>query len=233
MFWLGGAPALLALYVRTKVPESQAWKQHRARSLDEIWNEVRQFVKPLAYLFVMMTLFMFLSHGTQDLYPDFLKTAHGASQGQATEIAIIYNVGAVIGAILFGHLSQKIGRRYAIVAALALCLAVIPFWAFGATLFALAAAATLLQVGVQGAWGIIPAHLNELAPDRARGLIPGFAYQMGILFASPVNSIEYRLRDRVGYQWALAGFEIANIILLAIVVLLGRERHGRSFIAED
>jgi len=94
----------------------------------------------------------------------------------------------------------------------------------------LAVGAFLMQVGVQGAWGVVPAHINELAPDRARGLVPGLAYQLGVLLGAPVNSIEYKLRDHVGYQWALAGFEAANIVVLSVVLLLGHEKRGKSFV---
>ena len=116
------------------------------------------------------------------------------------------------------------------VAALALSLLVIPFWAFGWTPIVLAAGAFVMQMGVQGAWGIIPAHLTEVSPDSARGLIPGLAYQLGILFASPTNSIEYALQHHFGYAWAIAGFEIANIVLLTTVILLGKEQKGKQFV---
>src|SRR5262249_18030640 len=124
--------------------------------------------------------------GTQDLYPDFLKVQHKIAATTVADVAIFYNVGAIIGAIIFGYCSERIGRRYSMLAALSLSLAVIPVWAFSSGLYRLAIGAFLMQVGVQGAWGIIPAHLNELAPDAARGLVPGLAYQLGILFASPV-----------------------------------------------
>jgi SHS family lactate transporter-like MFS transporter len=106
----------------------------------------------------------------------------------------------------------------------------VPMWAFGGRLAILAIGAVLMQVGVQGAWGVIPVHLNELAADAARGLMPGLAYQLGILFASPTNSIQYALRDRVGYQWAIAGFEIITILTLATLLWGGSEAHGRSFV---
>src|SRR6185369_8857658 len=175
------------------------------------------------------TLMMFLSHGTQDLYPDFLKSEHHISPAHVSYIAMLYNVGAIIGAILFGQLSEHAGRRKAMIAALALALVVIPFWAFGWTPIILAIGAFIMQMGVQGAWGIIPAHLVEVSPDSARGLVPGFAYQLGILFAAPTNTIEYALRDKFGYQRALAGFEVATIVLLAIVVWLGSEEKGKQF----
>jgi SHS family lactate transporter-like MFS transporter len=143
---------------------------------------------------------------------------------------IWYNLGAVVGAILFGHLSEALGRRRSMICALILSLATIPAWAFAGPLLIIAAAAFLMQAGVQGAWGVIPAHLNELSPDQTRGLLPGLAYQLGILIAAPVNSIEYVLRNHFGYSWALAGFESVNIILLIVVLSLGTERKGRQFL---
>jgi SHS family lactate transporter-like MFS transporter len=233
MFWLGALPALLALYIRTKVPESAAWKEHRVASFGELLRAVRTKSGLFAYLVLLMTFMMFLSHGTQDLYPDFLKHAHGIPATTVPYVAMLYNIGAVLGAIIFGQLSQKIGRRYSMLVALVVSLLVVPMWAFGGSLVVLAAGAFLMQVGVQGAWGIIPIHLNELAPDSVRGLMPGLAYQFGILFASPTNTIEDALRDRFGYAWALAGFEVVVMVVLAVVLLLGREEHGRSFHSGD
>ena len=229
MFWAGGVPALLAFYIRSKVRESEAWHQHRAASFREIVSTTALHWKTLAFLVLMMTLFMFLSHGTQDLYPHFLKTMHHMSSSTVSYVAIVYNIGAVLGAILFGHFSERLGRRRAIICALFLSLIVIPAWAFGESLTVLVVGAFLMQVGVQGAWGIVPAHLNELSPDNVRGLMPGLAYQLGILLAAPTNNIEYALRDRWGYKWALAGFEIATILTLGFIVLVGEEKKGQSF----
>ena len=233
MFWIGGAPALLALYIRSKVKESEAWKQHRVPTVGAILKTASGHWKIFSYLVLMMTLMMFLSHGTQDLYPDFLKTVHKFTPAVVSNLAILYNIGAVTGALIFGHLSEKFGRRRSMTAALTLCLAVIPLWSFGSTLLVLALGAFLMQVGVQGSWGIIPAHLNELSPDSVRGLMPGFAYQMGILFAAGTNSIQYFLRVHFGYSWALAGFEIVSIVLMMIVLALGMEKKGRSFTLES
>ena len=230
MFWVGALPALLALYIRTKVPESEAWKQHKAASTGQVLCVVAKEWKRFGYLVVLMTFMMFLSHGTQDLFPDFLKEVHKFSGVAVANTAMIYNVGAVVGAILFGYLSQAAGRRKGMIAALALSLAVIPFWAFWATSWWVVVAALLMQMGVQGAWGVIPVHLNELSADAARGLMPGLAYQLGILIASPTNSIQFALRDHVGYRWAIAGFEIVTILTLTILLLAGSEAHGRSFV---
>lgn len=229
MFWIGGVPALLALYIRLRVKESEAWQQHRAPTVRAILRTARGHWKIFLYLVLMMTLMMFFSHGTQDLYPDFLKTTRGLSLSVVSNIVILLNIGAVVGAITFGHISEKLGRRHSMIAAIMVCLLVLPVWAFVGALPAIAISAFLMHVGVQGSWGIIPAHLNELSPDETRGLMPGFAYQLGILFAAPVNNIVYALREWIGYSWALAAFQITNIFLLVIVLVLGTERKGRNF----
>ncbi len=229
MFWVGGIPALLALYIRAKVPESEAWKQHRAPTTNAILRTVTEQWKIFSYLVLLMTLMLFLSHGTQDLYPDFLKTARRFTAASVSYIAIFYNVGAVLGAVVFGQLSEDWGRRRSMIAALLMALCMIPAWAFGHSWFVLALGAFLLQVGVQGAWGIIPAHLNELSPDAVRGIMPGVAYQLGILLAAGTNTLEYALRDKLGYPWALSTFEVANIFILVAVVALGSENKGKSF----
>ena len=230
MFWIGGAPALLALYIRSKVRESEAWQQHRVPTVGAIMRTAGKHWGVFLYLVLLMTLMMFLSHGTQDLYPDFLKSARGFRGEVVADVVILYNVGAILGAIVFGHASETMGRRRTMIAAMGLSLAMIPAWAFGGSLAVLALGAFLMQVGVQGAWGIIPAHINELAPDGARGLMPGFAYQLGILIAAPVNNIVYALRGPLGYGRALAVFEVTNIVLLATIVWLGSEKKGKNFV---
>ncbi len=230
MFWLGGIPAFLALYISAKVPESEAWRRHRKSSTGEVLKAVGQQWKLCAYLLLLMTFMMFLSHGTQDLYPDFLQSQHHVGVAVVSYIVILGNIGALLGGIIFGEFSNSKGRRLSLIAALLLSLAVIPLWAFGTSLTALAVGAFLMQVGVQGAWGIIPAHLSELSADSTRGLVPGLAYQMGIVLAARTPVAEYGLRNRVGYSWALAGFEIFTIVVLGIIVAFGPERRGRSFI---
>ncbi len=230
MFWVGLAPALLTLYITSKASESEAWKQHRVPSMGAIVQIVLDHRRSFAYLLLMLTLMTCLSHGTQDLYPDFLKTAHGISPSVVAYVAMFYNLGAVMGAIMFGHISERLGRRRAIIVALALSLVMIPAWAFGVSITTLATGAFLMQVGVQGAWGIMPAHLNELSPDAVRSLFPGFVYQLGVLFGSPTNTIEYAIRNKLGYEWAMTVFECATIVLLMIVFALGSERKGKSFL---
>jgi len=145
---------------------------------------------------------------------------------------MFYNVGAVVGAIIFGLLSERIGRRYSMLCALAVSLVIMPAWAFGSTLAVLAIGAFIMQLGVQGAWGIIPVHLNELAPDAVRGLLPGFTYQIGILLAASTPRIEFALADRIGYAWALTAFELGVIAVLSVTLIFGSERRGRSFVRE-
>jgi SHS family lactate transporter-like MFS transporter len=229
MFWLGGLPALLAFYISARVPESEAWKQHRAPSTGAVLRIVATQWKSFLYLVLLMTFMMFLSHGTQDLYPDFLGSVHKLSPAMQSYMAILYNIGAITGAIIFGQLSERLGRRVTMICSMTLALLVIPLWAFGNTIAVLAIGAFLMQAGVQGAWGIIPVHLSELSADETRGLVPGLAYQLGILIAAPTNSVEFMLREHVGYQWALAGFEIVTIAVLIVTIALGKERKGRSF----
>ena len=190
------------------------------------------------YLLLMMSVMLCLSHGTQDLYPDFLKSIPGIAAktifGMKTlyGIPILYNIGAIVGALIFGHLSQNVGRRNAIMLALVISLVSIPAWAFGTSLVVLVMGSYLMQTGVQGAFGVIPAHLNELSPDAVRSLFPGFVYQLGVLIASPATAVEFVLRDHFGYPWALTMFEATVIVLMIVIFWFGPEARDRSFLRE-
>ena len=236
MFVVGSLLAALIIVLTYLSPESEAWKQHRMGSIANLFKTLFQNMKSFSYLLLVMVVMSCLSHGTQDLYPDFLKTlpqiAHASVFGMKPlyGIPILYNIGAILGAIAVGALSEKIGRRYAIILALILSLLSIPAWAFGGTVMTLVLGSYLMQTGVQGAFGVIPAHLNELSPDAVRSLFPGFVYQLGVLIASPAVSIEFLLRDHFGYPWALTLFESVVIVLLIIIFALGPERRGKSFL---
>lgn len=229
MFYVGMGLAAITVLITLRAPESEAWQEHRLPSIAGLFRVALQHGKSFLYLLLLMTVMTNLSHGSQDLYPDFLKTAYHASRNTTSYIAICYNIGAILGALFFGQISERIGRRRSILCGLALSLASIPAWAFGHTLAWLVAGSFVMQAGVQGAFGVLPAHLNELSPDAVRGLFPGFVYQLGVLLGSPGVSVEYWLRDSLGYRWALTAFELVVICLLIVIYILGPEKKGKDF----
>ena len=186
------------------------------------------------YLAVMMMGFNLFSHGTQDLYPTFLK-ARGFGTGQVGLATAIGNVGAIFGGVIMGAWSERLGRRWAIIAAAAASLVLIPLWAFSHTLVLLAAGAFVMQAAVQGAWGVVPAHLNELAPSDARGAFPGYVYQMGNLLASGLIVGQATLAKTHGgdYGFALAIVAGAVAVLLILIVGFGPERRGVDLAVEQ
>ena len=184
MFMVGVIPALLVLYIRRNVPESPSWSKEAAIESGGTISVLKSHWRLGIYAVVLMTAFNFFSHGTQDLYPTFLQVEHKLSPHAVGIIAVIYNIGAICGGILFGTLSERFGRRRCIIIAALLSLPVIPLWAFSDSPAMLAIGAFLMQFAVQGAWGVVPVHLNELSPDTARGTFPGFVYQLGNLIAS-------------------------------------------------
>jgi SHS family lactate transporter-like MFS transporter len=227
--FLGGLIIAALVAVLTVLsPESQAWKNSRPGSLLQMARVLLRHKKDFAYLVLLMSAMTSLSHGTQDLYPDFLKTVHGFSGAVISNLAILYSVGAIVGSLVIGHFSEKLGRRKSIMLALAISLAAMPAWAFGSSLLALAAGSFVMQFGVQGVFGVIPAHLNELSPASVRSLFPGIVYQLGMLLGAPAVGIEYALRRGVGYGWALTLFELCTIVALFLIVGFGPERRGRD-----
>jgi SHS family lactate transporter-like MFS transporter len=237
MFFVGTVLALTIVVLAIFAPESKAWQVNRVASLGEIFRTLWAHKAALAYLILLMAGMNSLSHGTQDLYPDFLKTlpwmtgATVLGMKAMSGIPVLYNIGAVIGALCVGALSQRIGRRYAMIGALVLCMLSMPLWAFGGSVLSIVIGSYLMQTGVQGAFGVIPAHLNELAPDAIRGLFPGFVYQLGVLCASPILPLQNVLQVHFGYPWALCSFETLNILLLMVLFIFGPEKHGKSFTA--
>lgn len=235
MFVVGLILTLFIVGLTIVAPESESWKLHRTPSLKKIFTTLFHHVGVFAYLLLVMAVMTCLSHGTQDLYPDFLKSIPGMP-GQKLlgmrmlyGIPIVYNIGAILGAVLFGHISERIGRRRSIMLALVVSLLSIPAWAFGSSLLPLVLGSYFMQIGVQGAFGVIPAHLNELSPDAVRGLFPGFVYQLGVLIGSPAVSVEFILRNHLGYPWALAAFESCVIVALLFIFGFGPEQLGRNF----
>ncbi|MGH6801408.1 MAG: MFS transporter, partial [Methylocella sp.] len=194
-------------------------------------NALRANAPRFVYAVALMTAFNFLSHGTQDLYPTFLQLQHNFSQHTVGLIAIFYNIGAILGGLLFGALSQRIGRRRAILIAALLTLPLIPVWAYGAGPVTLAVGAFLMQFAVQGAWGVVPAHLNELSPEDLRGTFPGFAYQLGNLLASANATVQAGIAEANGGNYAFALATVAAIVAvtLAVLALFGIEAHGVEF----
>jgi SHS family lactate transporter-like MFS transporter len=238
VFFVGAPVAVLIAFLTLLAPESEAWKQHRPASMKQIFGSLLEHRGMFLYLLLMMSVLLCLSHGAQDLYPDFLKSIPGIAaksifgMKSLYGIPILFNIGAIFGAISFGHLSQKIGRRNAIMLALTMALLSIPAWAFGSSLGVLVAGSTLIMIGVQGAFGVIPAHLNELSPDIVRSLFPGIVYQLGTLLASPATAVEFILRDHFGYSWALTLFETGSILLMILIFWFGPEARNRSFLRE-
>jgi SHS family lactate transporter-like MFS transporter len=226
---VGFALAIVISLLALRAPESSAWQLHHKSSIGGMFRVLWENRVGFAYLLLVMTVMSCLSHGTQDLYPDFLKSAHGFARSQVSHLAIFYNLCAIAASPLFGNLSESLGRRRTIIAALCVAILALRPWVFGATPLTLAFGACLMQFGVQGAFGVIPAHLNELAPNAVRSLFPGFVYQLGVLVASPAVSIEYALQKRMGYSWALTLFETVVILSLIVIFSLGREEKGREF----
>jgi MFS transporter, SHS family, lactate transporter len=225
MFFIGGAPALLTLYIRSKVPESKAWERMRPAA-GEIAKAIRRHLGLFAYLVLLMTMMNLVSHGTQDLYPTFLEKGRGLAPRTVAMVAIIYNVGALAGGLTFGWLSDRWGRRRAMVTAVLIGVMVVPLWIYPQSIVLLTVGAFLMQFMVQGAWGTIPAHLVELSPSAVRGLFSGLAYQLGVLFASNAAFVEALIAQHLGYATALAIVASTVLTLDAIVIALGHERKG-------
>ena len=239
MFFAGFPLALLIVVFTLYAPESAAWQINKTTSVKKIFNTLFAHKAIFGYLLLLMIAMNSLSHGTQDLYPDFLKTlpwlrgARILGMKANLGIPVLYNIGAVAGALGVGALSQRVGRRFAMMLALGLSLLAMPLWAFGGSVLAIVLGAYLMQTGVQGAFGVVPAHLNELAPPAIRGLFPGFVYQLGVLFAALVLPLENTLRIHFGYPWALCSFETVNIVALLLLFGFGPEKLGRSFIQSE
>jgi MFS transporter, SHS family, lactate transporter len=238
LFALSVIPALLSLLIRTRVRESEVWRDSRQRMRmsnssfrDVLLNPV--VLRRFGYLILLMTAFNWMSHGTQDVYPTFLEATHdggaGLSVATATWIAVLYNVGAMIGGIVFGTLSERFGRRYTIAFCAVLGLPIVPLFAISRTAGFLVLGSFLMQVVVQGAWGVIPAHLTEMSPDTIRGFYPGVTYQLGNCLAAFNLPIQQSLAASHGYPFALVATIVPVLIAVAVLTLLGKEAKGIEF----
>jgi len=232
MFIISSASALLVLYIRFGVHESPAWVagvvQRSVSAGTLLWAAVQDHFPMLVYLVLLMACFNAFSHGSQDLYPTFLQVQHGFSTATTGTIAIVMNLGALAGGISFGALSEHLGRRRAIALAAFLSLPMIPLWAYSHTAVMLAVGAFLMQFMVQGAWGIVPAHLNELSPPSVRAVLPGFAYQLGNLAMAKMAPVQAGFAESRGGDYAhILAWTLALVaVVLIIVTVLGPERRS-------
>ena len=229
MFFIGGLPALVTLFIRSKVKETAAWKANKAKDWKEYGSAVKKHWKLFLYLVLLMAMMNLISHGTQDLYPTFLQKQKNFSPHETAVITMISMVGAIIGGLFFGYLSDLYGRKKMMATAVILALVLIPLWllAGGSVLIALGAFG--MQFMVQGAWGIIPAHINELSPGPLRGFFPGFAYQLGVLIASAIPFVEAVVAEKLGYATAMEIMAGTVLVIGAIVILAGPEAKGIHF----
>jgi SHS family lactate transporter-like MFS transporter len=239
MFMIGALPALLAFYLRFKVEESPVWlaaKQRRAidgsslRASFDLKGLVK-YLPSFLFLVVLMTAFNSFSHGTQDLYPTFLQRDLGLAAGHVGLLVVIGNIGALLGGICWGAASEKLGRKGAIIGAALLALPMIPLWAWSHSVVALAAGGFLMQFMVQGAWGIIPAHLNELSPGPVRAIFPGFAYQLGNLISSRNSVFQVMLAGRYSggmLKLVLSGTVVVVALAVAGITALGQQKTGAT-----
>jgi MFS transporter, SHS family, lactate transporter len=230
MFVLGAAPAILVFFIRMGVDESPAWTEQRVRQeRPNLFEVLGRNWKLALYAILLMTAFNFFSHGSQDAYPNlFLKKQHGFDTHVSSLMTAIANVGAIFGGIGFGFLSEKIGRRKAIMIAALIALPVLRLWAFGSTPVMLGLGAFLMQVSVQGAWGIIPVHLNELSPPEIRATFPGVVYQLGNFIASSNLPIQVAIAEAYGNNYGLAMAVVVGTVavVISLLVAFGPEKRG-------
>ena len=229
MFFIGGLPALLALFVRFRVKESEVWKKTKKESWSELGRTIASHWKLFLYITFLMMMMNFVSHGTQDMYPTFLQRHWGFSASRRAVITAISMVGAICGGVIFGFLSDRLGRRRSMIIALGGAILMIPLWAYSPALGLLVVGAFLMQFMVQGAWGVIPAHLSELSPDSVRGFLPGFGYQCGALVGGTLPYIQAVLARHASYAVAMSATSGTVFLLCAVVASFSHERRAAKF----
>jgi SHS family lactate transporter-like MFS transporter len=233
MFLLSVLPAFVVLFIRSAVPESPAFEVSRVHEKPHLWATITDNWGLVLYMAVLMMCFNLFSHGTQDLYPTFLQAQHGFDPRTIFWINTVANLGAIVGGLTFGHVSEKIGRVNAITVAALIALPALPLWAYASTPMLLALGAFVMQIAVQGAWGVIPAHLNELAPGAARATIPAFVYQAGNALASYNGPFQAQIAQWNGGNYAFALALVAGVVAIAIIVVIrfSPEKRGHVLIA--
>jgi SHS family lactate transporter-like MFS transporter len=227
LFFIGGLPALLTIFIRSKVKEPEAWQEHRT-DWTTYWTSIFQHWPRFLYLVLFMTMLSFMSHGTQDMYPTLLRSI-GFTPRRIADMTVLSGIGAVLGGLVFGHYSDRGGRRRAMIIATICAFLVVPFWVSAHNMVMIVVGVFLMQFFVQGAWGVVPAHINELSPGRYRGFFPGFAYQLGILCAASIPYIESVLGERFTYTQAMGGMMAVVFTLATFVMYFGPEARGVSF----
>jgi MFS transporter, SHS family, lactate transporter len=228
MFLFSLLPALMVLYIRSHVPESPAFAAAKMKAKPGFIATLGANWRVSLFSIVLMMFFNLFSHGTQDLYPVFLQKQHQFDHHTVSLVLIVANLGAIVGGLFFGYISEKIGRVNAITIAALLALPVIPLWAYGSTAVLLAIGAFVMQVAVQGAWGVIPAHLNEIVPGAVRATLPGFVYQIGNFLASYNGPFQARLAEAPGNSYSDALALVAGVVAICVVVTIrfSPERRG-------
>lgn len=238
LFVAGTLPAFLVIYIRARVPESPVWERDRARQQPELRLSIlfKQHGVLLIYAALLMTAFNYMSHGTQDLYATYLQNQRGFDSDQTSKIAIVYAFGMICGGTVVGHLSQHWGRRRVIIWAAICGMLLTPLWIFAPTTALLIVGGFLIQFMVQGAWGVVPVHLNELSPPSFRGTFPGLAYQLGNFAAAYAAQQQAWLAEHFRMangepNYALTMALVEGVVFLAIIVLaaIGREERGKEF----
>lgn len=230
LFFLGPLPALLmAGFVLMNVRESVVWQTSRSANWAELSRSLVSHWKLFVYFVLLMMALHMSSHGTQDIYPTFLQRVWHMSPRERAWVSSLAMGAGILGAVTVGYLSDRIGRRAAMVLAFLGCLASIPLWAYSRTIGLLISGAMLMQFFLQGAWGVVPAHLAEMSPDAIRGSLPGLGNQCGVLFASGIVYIELALAHGTRYSWGMASTMLVVFLLACVLVLLGRERRAAAF----
>jgi len=220
MFLLSILPAFVVLFIRTAVPESPAFEASKAHEKPHLWATITDNWGLVLYMVVLMMCFNLFSHGTQDLYPTFLQKQHNFDPTTVSWITIVANVGAIVGGLAFGHVSERIGRVNAITVAALIALPALPLWAYSSTPMLLALGAFVMQIAVQGAWGVVPVHLNELTPGAARATIPAFVYQAGNFLASYNGPFQAQIAQANGGNYAFALALVGGIVAVAMIVVI-------------